>query len=136
MANDFDGLVMAAQFGQNKMAEHDLWKAAFNCGAWYFVADQTGDDAAPVVGAMDGKPYLIAFTDEERAERFSADRARKRGGEATPVLHMEVAEAIEYAVSLRDHGVEGMLFNNGGYSFHGLSGQIAEMHNRYGRSGG
>lgn len=133
MSDDFDGLVMAAQFGQNKMAEHDLWKAAFALPAWYFVADSDGDDAQPVVGALDKKPYLIAFTDEERAQHFSADRAKKRNSQPTAVLHMEVADAIDYALTLRDHGVEGLLFNNGGYSFHGLSGQIEDMHKRYGK---
>lgn len=131
MSDDFDGMVLAAQMGQNKMAEQALWKATFALDAWYFVADQHGDDVAPVIGALDGKPHLIAFTDETRAEVFSASRAQKRGGEPTPTLHMEVADAVAYCEDLREQNVDGVLFNNGGYSFHAGMSHIMDMFKRY-----
>lgn len=130
---DFDGLVLAGQMGQNRVAEQDLWKAVLRLPAWYFVADSAGDDAQPVIGALEGRPYLIAFTDEDRAERFAADRGRKRASDPTPVLHMDVSDAVAYCQDLSQENVEGILFNNGGYSFHARMSQVIDMHSRYSR---
>lgn len=133
MDADFDALADAARSAVNKTGEHALWKAALSLPDWYFVADQPGDDAEPLVAAVDGVPHLLAFTDAGRAEAFSDSRAQKRGGAPTPVLNMGVADAAAYCKDLMRTKVDGVLFNSGKYSFQATLSQIVDMHSRYSR---
>ena len=81
MEPDFDALADGARSAVNKTGEHTLWKAVMALPAWYFVGDRAGDEAEPLVAAVDGEPHLLAFTDPERAGAFSRYRAAQRGGE-------------------------------------------------------
>jgi hypothetical protein len=133
MDHDFDALVDGARDAHSKVGEHTLWKAAMSLPCWYFVADVPGEEGEPLVGAVDGVPHLLAFTDEERAEVFSKHRASQRGGVPTPVLNMDVADAVDYCKSLMETKVDGVLFNNGKYSFQAALSKIVDMHSRYTR---
>ena len=133
MDQDFDALAEAARSAVNKTGEHSLWKAAVALPEWYFVADRAGEDAEPLVAAVEGVPHLLAFTDEERAEAFSKSRAVKKGGGATPVLSMPPADAAAYCKDLMQTKVDGVLFNSGKYSFQASLSQVVDMHSRYTR---
>ena len=130
MDTTFDDLSMDARNAQNKAAEHDLWKKTLALSEWFFVSSG-GDDPAPVVGMIDGKPHLLAFTDEERAG-FVADRlAMSKGDVEGATLCMDVPDAVEYAAQLRDHGIAGIHFNDGEYAFNCGFDRLADMASRY-----
>ncbi len=133
MFDDFDALVEAARMGHNKTAEHELWNAAMGLSSWYFIANSSAEDAEPVVGALEGKPFILVFTEQERAADFTKRRAAHRGNEDTPVLEMEIPEAVAYFKSLRDAGVEGALFNSGKFSFQASMTRIMDLHSRRAR---
>lgn len=133
MDHDFDALADGAKDAHNKVGEQTLWKAVMRLPMWYFVADAAGDDAQPVVGAVEGVPHLLAFTDEDRAEAFSKARGRTRGADPTPVLHMDVADAVAYCRDLMQTEVDGVLFNNGRCAFQAPLSQVVDMHGRYTR---
>lgn len=130
MATDFDALAHAARNIANRTALHDLWKAALLLDEWFFVASDDGDDAYPVVGISDGKPHLLAFTDDQRASEFSAARAIKRGIAATPILSMSVEEAVAYLYELREQ-VDGIVMNSGEYGFSSQPAALCDMCKRY-----
>lgn len=130
MATDFDALAHAARNIANRTALHDLWKAALLLDEWFFVASDDGDDACPVVGISDGKPHLLAFTDDQRASEFSAARAIKRGIAATPILSMSVEEAVAYLYELREQ-VDGIVMNSGEYGFSSQPAALCDMCKRY-----
>lgn len=132
MQTDFDALVAASRMVHAKTGQHELWKAAFALPAWYFVAGSSEPDAEPVIGSVSGKPYVLAFTDEDRALDFSKKRASHRGGADAPILHMEPQEAVEYFKALREAGVEGALFNSGISGFDSSLVDIIDMQTRYG----
>jgi len=141
MELDFDLLVDASRNGVNKTAEHDLWKAATQLDTWYFVARGTGDDAEPLIGALDGKPYLLAFTDDARAADFAKRRtmrasdargsARDAASMQGGVLEMDIPDAVQYAHDLGQAGVEGVLFNSGGYAFQCSVPELVDRVKRY-----
>jgi hypothetical protein len=131
MDSDFDALVEQSTAAHNKTAEHALWKAALALPAWYFVSNDAGDDAEPVVGMINGRSHILAFTDEDRAADFSKRRAAQRGNEDTPVLEMDVPDAVEYFSSLREAGVDSALFNSGKYAFSESLVNIIDMFKRY-----
>ena len=125
---DFDGLVEASWNAQNKLGEQAVWHAALGLDRWYLVLGESGTD--PMFGAVEGRPYLIAFTDEPRAEAFAAKLSEQRNTPAPGVVHMDIPEAIDYIDSLKDQGVDGVLFNSGGFSFQAGCIAITDMHRR------
>ncbi len=131
MEHDVDALVEESRTAVNKMGEQRLWKAVLALPEWYFVADQPGDEGEPLIATIEGHPYVLAFTDEERASAFAASRAARKGEPAAPVLSMEVADAVGYLRSLIDHNVIGAHFNNGKYSFGASTEKLIDMHGRY-----
>jgi hypothetical protein len=136
MSDDFDGLVEQSRSAVNKLGHQALWKQAMALEAWYFVGQGHGDDAEPMVASLEGRPTLLAFTEEERALDFAKRRAQTKGGNIAPILSMETADAVDYCKQLRDLGVDSVLFNSGAYSFEsGLTG-IVDMFGRYGPSRG
>jgi hypothetical protein len=128
---DFDVLVEQSRSAVNKTGEQNLWKAALNLPAWYFVGMGAGDDVEPMIGTLDGKPHLMAFTDHERAERFAKHLVGKKGIQEPPVLEMTVAEAVDYCGVLADHKVAGIVFNTGQYAFQAGMIRVADMFKRY-----
>lgn len=143
-AHDFDELVERSRMVANKLGEQALWKAALNLESWYFVGSGPEGEKAPAIGALEGRPYLLVFTDEDRAADFSRRQLMKRSdargsgrdGEAMSgsVLNMDVPEAIEYLKELKAGGVEGALFNSGAYAFQCSLPELIDRHRRY--SGG
>ncbi|MDX2132909.1 MAG: hypothetical protein SFY69_12735 [Planctomycetota bacterium] len=141
MDTDFDALVEASRQGQNKMHEQALWKAAMNLPTWYFVARGAGEDAEPLLGALEGKGSLLIFTDEDRAADFAKRRLMRasdvRGASRDPasvegqVLNMDVPDAVEYAKDLAKAGVEWALFNSGGYAFQTSLIDLGDKFTRY-----
>jgi len=130
MNHDFDALVEDSRDARNRAGYQALWKAAVGLESWFFVADQSGDDAEPIVAAFDDKPHLLVFTDEERATAFSEARSAKRGMEGTPVLSMSVAEGTEYVRTLANH-VAGVLFNTGENGFAATPTAVVDAFQRY-----
>jgi len=127
----FDDLVAASQTASNKNAEHEIWRRAMNLPHWFFIAAGDPNDPEPMAAKVDGRPHLIAFTDEDRAEAFAKRTAEKLGVQPSPVLHMEVPDAIGYCQILFELGVEGLHMNDGGFAFDAPLGQVIDMHKRY-----
>ena len=131
MDTPVDALAEAARSVQNKVGEQNLWKAVLGLPAWYFIAKGIGADAEPMVAAVEGRPMLLAFTEEERAEAFTRHLESKKGPPRPGVLEMDVPDAVDYARQLEDLGVDTILFNNGEYSFSCTMTRLKDMHGRY-----
>lgn len=130
MSHDFDALVEDSRDARNRAGHQALWKAAVSLPQWFFVADQIGDDAEPIVAAFEDKPHLLIFTDEDRATAFSEARAAKRGEEPTTVLTMDLADAVAYVRSIASH-VPAVLFNTGENGFAAVPTAVVDAFNRY-----
>ena len=128
---DFDALVEASHSGVNKTGEQALWKAAMSLSEWYFVARNAGDDPEPLIGAVEGAPHLIAFTDEQRAQEFASRRPASKVAADAPILCMDVPDAVDYCKQLMETQVEGLLFNSGKYAFQAGLSRIVDMWGRY-----
>ena len=141
MNQDIDALVEASQTGVSKTAEQSLWKLVINLPEWYFVARGQGDEAEPLIGALEGKSALLIFTDEERAAMFAKRRnmrasdtrgaARDAASMEGAVLNMDVSDALAYCEDLAAAGVESALFNSGGYAFQSSMIDMKDKADRY-----
>lgn len=142
MDQDLDALVEATNNATNKSAEQALWRVVMALPEWYFVARGTGDDAEPLIGALEGKSALLIFTDEERAAMFAKRRNMRasdaRGSARDPaamegmVLNMDRDDALAYCEDLANAGVEWALFNSGGYAFQCSMIDVKDKADRYG----
>jgi hypothetical protein len=129
--SEIDALAQESRNAHNKTGHQNLWKAVLNLPAWYFLAQGEGEDVEPMVVRAGGRPTLLAFTSEERAQAFARHLAGRRGGPERDILNMDVADAVEYCAQIFDMGVETIHFNTGDYEF--SSGMVAlkDMHGRY-----
>lgn len=88
-----------------------LWRSVFMLKAWYFMpaSDQEGP-SYPSVANIDGKNWLLAFTNHRRIKEFakSTDRLNAKGEVLLLVLDPQVS--VDRAREVRDH-VEGVIFN-------------------------
>ena len=126
MNPDIDALAVAARNIVNKVGEQALWEAVVALEQWYFVGVGEGEDLMPMVAMFDGRPQLIAFTDEERASEFASASGTRKGRGPLPVLNMEPLEAVEYLVELKDV-VHGIGFNPGETGFSAEPMRLRQM---------
>src|SRR3954471_7352632 len=131
MTSEVDALAQAARSAHNRMGEQNLWRAVLTLPVWYFIAQGEGENAEPMVASVEGKPRLLAFTDEDRAEAFTRHLEAKKGGPRPGLLEMDVADAVDYGQELERAGVESILFNTGEYGFSCSMTQLRDMHSRY-----
>jgi hypothetical protein len=135
MSDKFDEMVLGSQMAQSKAGEHALWKEAFALECWFMLGIGEGEDLEPMFAQYEGNTHLLAFTDGERAEAMAGSLEEKSGQRPT-VLHMEVADAIEYLRALdenrdEDGQVAGAHFNNGDFAFGASLVSIIDMYGRY-----
>jgi len=131
MGTEVDALALAARSVQNKVGEQNLWKAVMALRVWYFIAQGEGDEAEPMVASVEGRPQLLAFTDEDRAEAFTRHLEAKKGGPRAGLLEMDVPDAVEYAKELEGLNVETILFNTGEHAFSCSMTRLKDMYSRY-----
>lgn len=129
--SEVDALAHASRNVQNKTGEQNLWKAVLTLPGWYFLAEGQGDDVEPMVARIGGRPALLAFTSEDRAEAFTNHLASKPSGVKRDVLNMDIADAVEYCQQLFDMGVETIHFNSGDYGFSSGMVKLKDMMGRY-----
>ncbi len=129
--SEMDALAHASRNIQNKTGEQNLWKAVMALPSWYFLAQGQGEDIEPLIARVGGRPTLLAFTSEDRAQAFSRHLAAKQGGTERETLNMDVADAVGYCQQVFDMGVETIHFNSGDYEFSSGMVTLKSMHGRY-----
>jgi hypothetical protein len=127
----FDALAVSSRSVQNQSGAQQLWKAVMSLRVWYFIAQGDGDDAEPMVASVEGKPHLLAFTDEDRAEAFARHLESKKGGPRPGLLEMDVPDAVEYGQELEQLGVERVMFNSGEHCFGCSMTELRERFSKY-----
>jgi hypothetical protein len=113
MTPDHKQSASPANTGAPKQSEQDALRSALKLEQWYFIG--AGDGAEPVIGIVDGKPHLMAFTDPESAFEMAQRRASRQNFAACPppIISMPLADAIALCRRLMNVGIAGVVFNNG-----------------------
>lgn len=117
MVTDFDAIAKAAQESGSQEAMNALWREVFALDRWYFVGRGEMPNVQPFIGMMNEKPFLMAFTDSERAHAFAVAQKLISENGAVATLSNPVASAVVMAENLRKHNVHGVLFNPGAQGF-------------------
>ena len=89
----------------------ELWRAIFFRKAWYFLPSRADDGPAfPTATAVDGEPWLLAFTSVRYLEEL-ADRTGRRGADGTvPLLVLDPGASMDRILAVGDH-LAGVIFN-------------------------
>ncbi|MBV9788761.1 MAG: hypothetical protein JOZ51_11335 [Chloroflexi bacterium] len=117
MTADFDALAAEGKRTQSEAAMAQLWAAVYALPSWYFVIKPERQPVSPFVGVVDNQPFLMAFTDKQRADQFARRQGFVDASGATSILATPVQGMVENAEQYRAQGVFGILFNDGPNGF-------------------
>lgn len=124
---DFDALVETARKEQSEEAVRDLWQSTFDLEKWVFVARGEMPNVQPFIGVIEEKPYLMAFTDTERATQFANQHELTDDEGNSQTIEMPIAGTIQYVAQVAQQGVVGVLFNNGPHGYFASAHDLLRM---------
>lgn len=91
----------------------DLWRAVFFLKAWYFLPGRDDEGPAyPTVSMVDGKPWVLAFSNVRRLQDFAESVDRLGDDGSVPLLVLDPRESMSQLQDVA-HAVEGVIFNMG-----------------------
>jgi hypothetical protein len=115
---DFDSLAAEAKQSQAKAraAMDLLWAHVYSLQEWCFI--DRGKQGAPVpfIGTLEGKQYVMGFTDAERAAAFARQHLAQDAAHV-PILSIPVTKASDYFSAFATHGIFGIMFNHNSEGF-------------------
>lgn len=120
--DEFSKLAEAAMADQSGAAVSDLWKRVNELECWVFINQppqrrpvqdeaQALAAARPMCSRVDGKLYVIAFTNEERATTSARDNDLFGPDAPIPILSIPRDGAAEMLCNLDGGQIDGVLFN-------------------------
>ena len=127
MTADFDALSAEGKRTQSQAAMAQLWAAVYALPSWYFVIRPERQPVSPFVGVVDNQPFLMAFTDKQRADQFARRQGFVDAAGATSILATSVQGMVQNADDYRAQGVFGILFNDGPNGFFAPLTNLAPM---------
>jgi hypothetical protein len=109
------------------------WKAVFDLDEWHFIRQpaQPGEPAPPPdafqpVGArIEDKMFILAFTNEDRANACARQNNIEQPDGAAAIITLPRTEAAETLCRIESDQVDGVMFN----SNRGEAGMYAPLHN-------
>jgi hypothetical protein len=111
---EFDSLASEAKQSQAKAraAMDLLWKHVYSLQEWCFI--DRGKQGAPVpfIGTIEGKQYVMGFTDAARATAFARTHIIQDAAAHVPILAIPVKGAVDYFSAFATHGIFGIMFNH------------------------
>lgn len=109
----FDAMIIHARESGDEQALDSLWQATYDLKQWHFVARGEMPNIQPFVGEIEQRAYVLAFTDKDRANIFADKHELKTQEGVVPLMSMPPEAACEYLPQFEQHGVFGVLFNEG-----------------------
>lgn len=88
-----------------------LWKSVFMLKAWYFLpAGKKEGPSYPSVVNLEGKSWILAFTNHRRIKEFAASTGRVNERGEVLLLVLDPQQSVERAEEVEGI-VEGIIFN-------------------------
>ncbi len=89
----------------------ELWRAVFLLKAWYFLPGRDDEGPAyPTVSVVDGKPWVLGFTNVRRISEFANAVGRVGADGSVPLLVLDPKESMKHLLEAAKT-VEGVIFN-------------------------
>lgn len=107
-----------------------LWSAVYKLKKWWFVKRVNKGVEVPFIGVVDGRPFIMAFTDEGRARDFAKSNKLLNEQGIADLMGFPTGTPDYYTQFIRN-GVFGILFNNGEYGFFAPLQNVPAMHDYF-----
>ncbi len=115
---DIETLAETARTSGKDEDMNTLWEATFDLEEWYFIAQGEEPNVAPFIGMLEERPLIMAFTSETLARDFAARHNLLDADGGAPLLAIPLEIAVKMTMTLHEHGVFGMLFNDGANGYY------------------
>ncbi len=88
-----------------------LWRSVFMLKGWYFLPSRSDEGPAyPTVSTIEGRPWLLAFTDVRRIKAFAKKTGRLADDGTVPLLVLDPLESMQRILEVRQ-SIDGVIFN-------------------------
>ncbi|MEC9372577.1 MAG: hypothetical protein VYC34_01990 [Planctomycetota bacterium] len=131
MSDRFDELVHGLIERKSPEAVDALWGAVFRLEEWIFIGVGVSPRYEPVMAETDGRMFLLAFTDKDRAHAYAKEHTIRDASGATPVMSVGVAAIEQFLAKYTAQGAFGLLFNPGPGAFFLPMGSLPSMLKRH-----
>lgn len=116
-APDVDELAAAVRLEPNTTNFSRLWEAVYALDQWWLLPTGDAADPRPMVGVVEDKTFLLAFTSDRHIRDFAAKQTGSGGPDGIPAMSISPADVTGLAPALVGQGVAGILFDQGVHSF-------------------
>lgn len=110
-----------------------LWQAVYALEHWWLLPTGDPADPRPMVGVVEDRTFLLAFTSDRHVRDFAA-RQGAGDGNGVPAMSVTPADMTRLAPTLVGQGVAGILFDQGVHSFVAPVAGLESMWARFGGS--
>lgn len=124
LSSPFDALMAQAKAEGSDEARipafKALWRAFLDLDTWYFLTTGVADleRASPFIGIIDEAPWVMVFTDPDKAAAFAGPDPRFRNPQGELVfMGIPQMEALQWILGLGAHGVVGLRINQGEFGW-------------------
>ncbi|HEX3816144.1 MAG TPA: hypothetical protein VHX59_25175 [Mycobacteriales bacterium] len=119
-AEQFDQLAAESRAGTEE-ANSALWTAVFSLSRWWFLPDSAQPGLR--IGVIDGRPFLLAFTSDDRARQQAVAWGMAAPDGSVNVIASTPQNVLNMVDGMRSSGVFGVTFD------HGVTGFFAPLEN-------
>ncbi len=120
----FDALMAQAKEAATDEARlpffRSLWKGFLELDTWIFLTTGVTDleHASPFIGIIEAQPWVLVFTDPEKAAEFAGGDPRFRDANGDLIfMGIPQLEALQWILGLQAHGVAGLRINQGAFGW-------------------
>ena len=120
----FDELMTQAKAAESDEARvpffKALWRGFLELDTWFFLTTGVADleHASPFIGIIDDQPWVMVFTDPDKAAAFAGEDPRFRDGNGDLVfMGIPQLEALRWILGLQEQGIAGLRINQGEFGW-------------------
>lgn len=133
---EIDELAQAARTDATTSNVNRLWQAVYRLDQWWLLPTGDAVDPRPMVGVVEDRTFLLAFTSDQRVRDFAVARGLEIGerdgpGEGpqdgVPAMSVTPRDMTGMAAALVEQNIAGILFDQGVNGFVAPIAGLQEM---------
>lgn len=116
-AAEVDELAAAARADTTPATLSRLWQAVFRLEHWWLLPTGDAADPRPMVGVVEDKAFLLAFTSRDHVRDFVLRQDQQVAGDGLPTMGVTPGDVAELVPTLAKQGIAGIIFDQGVHGF-------------------
>jgi hypothetical protein len=112
-----------------------LWQAVYGLEHWWLFPTGDAADPRPMVGVVEDRTFLLAFTSDRHLRDFATRRDPSATEAGVAALSVSPADVTRLAPTLARQGVAGILFDQGVHGFVAPVNGLESMWTQFGAGG-